>query len=79
MPASSEKTGTKNSIYCIIKYILIINASQKIRGVSDLLLLEDKQMETLEQQIQPFIQPLIARIEVLEADNKQLKEAVAKN
>lgn len=21
MPASSEKTGTKNSIYCIIKYI----------------------------------------------------------
>ena len=21
MPATSEKTGTKNSIYCIIKYI----------------------------------------------------------
>jgi cell division septum initiation protein DivIVA len=33
-------------------------------------------METFEEQIQPFIKPLVERIEALEAENKQLKVAV---
>ena len=33
-------------------------------------------METFSEQIQPFIKPLIERIEVLEAENKQLKVTV---
>lgn len=33
-------------------------------------------METFEHQIQPFIKPLIDRIQVLEDENKQLKVAI---
>lgn len=33
-------------------------------------------MEAFEQQIQPFIKPLIERIETLEAENKLLKATV---
>ena len=33
-------------------------------------------MESLDERIQHFVNPLVARIEALEADNKSLKEAL---
>ena len=36
-------------------------------------------MDNLEEKLKPYLDPLVSRIEALEAQNKQLKDALAQN